>query len=49
MSGLALAGMALDGPGFAAAGCAGTGTELQPYTPLNTFGAVITRSIVLLR
>lgn len=45
MSGLTLAGITLDGPVLAAAGCAGTGTELQPYTPLATFGAVITRSI----
>lgn len=45
MTDVTVAGIPLSGPVLAAAGCAGSGTELQPYTSLDTFGAVITRSI----
>ncbi len=44
---VSLAGLPLRSPVLAAAGCAGTGSELQQYTPLDSFGAVITRSITL--
>ena len=41
------AGLSLATPVLAASGCAGTGSELQRFTPLSGFGAVVTRSITL--
>ncbi len=42
-----LAGIPLSHEVLVASGCAGTGPDLQPYTPLADFGAVVTRSITL--
>ncbi len=42
-----LAGIPLTSPVLAAAGCAGSGAELQRFTPLAGFGAIVTRSITL--
>ena len=47
MTAVDLAGIPLTSPILAAAGCAGSGVELQPFTPLAELGAVITRSITL--
>ncbi|MDP4013415.1 MAG: dihydroorotate dehydrogenase [Candidatus Nanopelagicales bacterium] len=42
-----IAGLALRSPVLAASGCAGTGRELAKFEPLDSFGAVITRSVTL--
>lgn len=41
------AGLHLSSPVLVASGCAGSGAELQRFTPLSGFGAVVTRSITL--
>ncbi len=40
-----VAGMTLASPVLAASGCAGAGRELEPFTDLAAFGAVVCRSI----
>lgn len=42
---ITLAGLPLASPVLAASGCAGTGRELEPFTQLSGFGAVVCRSI----
>jgi len=42
-----LAGLELPGPVLVAAGCGGTGRELEPYGGLGAIGAFVTRSISL--
>ncbi len=42
---ITLAGVPLTSPVLAASGCAGAGPELEPYSDLSAFGAVVCRSI----
>jgi dihydroorotate dehydrogenase (NAD+) catalytic subunit len=42
-----LAGMSLASPVLVAAGCGGTGRELEPFGPLDALGGFVTRSITL--
>lgn len=42
-----LAGLTLANPVLTASGCAGTGRELQPYTPVESLGGFVTRTLTL--